>query len=474
VKLGQDILDKFATPDHVKQRPLTVGGREALLLFGGELTSGQFLGYAISSIQSAGDFETLQELSAKWVTSAETRPVDRAGADEVVEALLMGDSALCINGIDGYLIIDVKMWDKRGVAEPPTETVTRGPREGFIEDIKTNLSLLSRRLRTPKLAVKRLKAGRVSATNIAIAYIDGVADEKIVKTIESKLNSIDIDYVGDAYYIMQFLEERPLSIFKQIGSSEKADVVAAKMSEGRVAIIVDGSPIVLTVPFILAEDFQSAEDYYQRSQVSSLIRIVRYISIIMAVLLPGLYLAISIYHFEIVPLNFIVNMLINVQGLPFPPLAEMLLLLLLFEILREVAVRLPRAVGMIMGILSALVLGEAIMISGLASPPALLIVALSTMALYAAPNQTGAMSLLRLGVTILGGIAGLYGLIIGVVAIVAYLVALDTYRTPYTAPFAPLIYDDLKDCLIRAPLNELTTRPESIPHKNHKRQSTSK
>ena len=474
VKSADKILKEFATPDHVKQRTLEVGGKDAMLLFSGELCSSQFIGYAIKSLKTAKEFKDFAELSEKYVTTAETAVLEKDKIDDAITAILMGNAVLCVDGLDGWLDIDVKMWDKRGVAEPPTETVMRGPREGFTEDIKTTLSLLCRKLRTPKLAVKRLKIGKMSGTNIAIAYLDGVADNKIVKLIEKKLNAVDIDFVGDSFYVMQFLEEKPLSVFKQVGFSEKPDVVAAKVAEGRVAIIVDGSPIVLTVPFLLVEDFQSAEDYYERSQVSALWRIVRYIAVIIGVMLPGVYVAISIYHFEIIPLNFIVNMLISVQGLPFPPLVEMIFLLLIFEILREAAVRIPRAVGMTMGIITALVLGEAAMISGLISPPAVMFVALSSMSLFAVPNQVGTLGLLRIGITVLGGIAGLYGILIGVVGITAYLVALDTYYTPYTAPFAPLVFDDLKDAVGRAPLGELTTRPESIPHKNHRRQKSKK
>jgi len=472
IKSADKILKEFATPDHVKQRELDVGGKKAMLLFSGELCSSQFIGYAIKSLKTAKAFEDLTELNAKYVTTAETKVLEKDMMEDAISALLMGNAILCVDGIDGWLDIDVKMWDKRGVAEPPTETVTRGPREGFTEDIKTSLSLLSRKLRTPKLAVKRLKIGRVSATNIAIAYVDGIADDKIVKLIEKKLNAVDIDFVGDSFYVMQFLEQKPLSVFKQVGFSEKPDVIAAKLAEGRVAVFVDGSPIVLTVPFLLVEDFQSPEDYYERSQVSVLWRIVRYIAVILGVMVPGVYVAIAIYHFEIIPLNFVVNMLISVQGLPFPPLVEMIVLLLIFEILREAATRIPRAVGMTMGIITALVLGEAAMISGLVSPPAVMLVALSSMALFTVPNQIGTLGLLRIGMVVLGGIAGLYGLVIGVVGIVAYLVALDTYNTPYTAPFAPLVYDDLKDAIGRAPLGELVTRPESIPHSNHRRQKS--
>ena len=468
MKNADAVLNRFATPDHVKQRELRVGDRAGFLMFSGELCNSQFITYAIKALKGADNFGGLEDISRDYLNTPETSVLETA--DEAVDAILMGDAVLAVEGLEGWLVIDVKTWDKRGVAEPPTETVTRGPREGFIEDIKTNLSLLARRLRTPKFAVKRLKVGRLSATNIAIAYIEGVAESRIVDIVEKKLNAVDIDYVGDSYYILQFLEERPLSVFKQVGFSEKADVVAAKLAEGRVAVIVDGSPMVLTVPFLLVEDFQSAEDYYERSQSALMVRIVRYIAVILAVVLPGLYVAVSVYHFEIIPLNFLVNWLISVQGLPFPPLVEMLFLMLLFEILREASIRLPRAVGMTMGILAALVLGEAAMISGLISPPTVMLVALSSLALYTVPNQVNTFSLLRIAFTVAGGIAGLYGILIGVVAVVAYLAALDTYFTPYLAPFAPLVWDDLKDAIGRAPLGELTTRPESIPHKNRRRQ----
>lgn len=457
------------SPQLIVSRDLTTGGRQATLIFNPDITDGTALRKTVLALTRHKGNVTAGQLAVRVLTAAEVKVVSTP--EEAVETLTDGDAALFVEGLEP-IVINVRKYDKRAVAEPPAETVTRGPREGFIEELKTNLSLLARRLRTDKLTVERLKAGRYSGTNIAVAYLSGVADPRIVKKVVEKINALDTDGIQDSFYIQNALEEHPYSIFSQIGVTEKPDVAAAKMLEGRVAIIVDGSPEVLTVPYLLAEDFQAGEDYYDRHSLAGFLRILRYTAVVMAVLLPGFYVAVQVFHYDMIPLKFLVTLMNSVAGLPLKPLSETLFVIILFEIIREAGVRMPRAVGMALSIVGALVLGDTAVKAGLISSPSVMIVALSSIALYTVPKQVGTTSILRLMMTFAGGLGGMYGLVIATLFLVIYLAGLDGYMTPYLAPFAPLIKPDLKDALVRKPLDRMVTRPRSIPNVNRIRRKT--
>ncbi|MCH5166037.1 MAG: spore germination protein [Clostridiales bacterium] len=390
--------------------------------------------------------------------------------EDCINKLLNGDILLCVDGDDRYAIINARSYTTRGITEPPAETVMRGPREGFIEDLKTNLSLLERRLKTPDFAIDRMEIGRRTKTNVAVCYLGSVASPKVVKKIKARLEKIDIDGIVDSHYIVPYIEENPYSLFTQTGLSEKPDIIAAKLLEGRVAILVDGSPMVVTVPFLLIEEFQSGEDYYMRSAYSTFVRILRYLGLILASLLPALYVAMQNFHYTLIPVRFMITLMSAIKGLPLSPLAETVFVLLLFEIIREASVRMPRAVGMAMSIVGALVLGETAVNAGIISSPAVMITALSSIALFTVPNLIGPMSILRLVYTLAGGLCGLFGLILAVLFSLHYVCSLNAYDSPYLAPFAPLVYSDFKDAIEREQVIDMKKRPRSIPNINPTRQ----
>lgn len=466
---ADDLLKDFATPEIMTRRDFYIGKKVGSIIFHPDLTDSEIIREVIRAAERCSEKDlTMKNLCDKIVYASEVTVMNVKS--KVIDRLLSGDCIMLLDKIDGYLVINARKWDKRAVSEPPTETVMRGPREGFIEDLKTNLSLLERKLKSPALAIEKLQIGRVSSTNVALIYVSTIADSSIVDKIRRKLNSIDIDAIVDSHYIQQFLEEHPQSIFNQTGVTEKPDIVAAKLLEGRVAIVVDGSPMVLTLPFILVEDFHSGEDYYDRSSFSSFLRVLRYIAIIVAVILPGFYVSMQIYHYNVIPIRFLITLMNAVKGIPLPPLAEIIFVLMLFEIIREASVRMPRAVGMAMSIVGALVLGDTAVKAGMISSPAVMITALSSIALYTVPNQVGTNGLLRLIFTLVGGLGGLYGIIIGAIFLIHYLASLDSYSTPYLAPFAPTVKPDLKDALLKSPLVKLNKRPISIPNINKTRQ----
>ena len=371
-------------------------------------------------------------------------------------AILIIESAVSLFGAE------VIQYEKRSITEPPTASVLKGPREGFTEDLKTNLSLIRRRLRSPLLAVTGGTVGEISKTPYAIVYIDGVCDAALVTAVRQKIESISIDGVPDSSYIARLTESRPRSIFKQTGMTEKPDILMAKLLEGRLGVLVDGSPMALTYPFVLFEDFQDSQDYYRKSLRSTFLRFLRLFATIVAVLLPAFYVAVREFEYQMIPLKFLLTILNATDGIPLTPTLEMLVVVLIFEMLNEAGVRMPRYVGMALSIVGAVVLGDTAVKAGLISSPAVLISALSSTGIYCVPDQAGAFSLLRITFVTIAGVFGLYGLLLGLVCTICYLTSVSSFGSPYMAPFAPFIPADMKDSFIKSDLSEMRYRPLSI------------
>lgn len=463
------LLNNFATQNLVVKREFCAKRMRGVMLYNPDITDTLIIQQLLKAIEKSEEkVGYIDDFLAKFVIVAESKTT--TSDDDALEGILNGDTVIIIDKIKGYVVANTRKYDKRAVAEPPTSNIMQGPREGFVEDLKTNLALLERRLRTAKLAIEKMKVGRISQTSVAVVYLANVADKNVVKKIKDRISKIDIDAVIDSNYVRAFVEERPMSIFSQSAVSEKPDVICAKMLEGRVAIIVDGSPMVITFPFLLIEDFQSGEDYYQRSAFSTFLRIVRFLGVITAIFLPGLYVALQVFHYNIIPMRFVLTLMSSVSGIPFRPLSETVFVILLFELIREAGIRTPRAVGMAMSIVGALVLGETAVNAGIISSPAVMIVALSSLSLYTVPNQVGTMSVLRIIFTLLGGAGGLYLIMSGATFMALYLTSIDSFGTPYLSPFAPISIDDMKDSLMRVSLPRMKNRPTSLPNINKRRQ----
>ena len=301
--------------------------------------------------------------------------------------------------------------------------------------------------------------------------IEGEVFIQIVNDIIKKLSNIDCDGVVDSSYIASFLQRKPNSLFKQVGDTEKPDILCAKLLEGRIGIMVDGSPIVLTLPFILLEDLQNGDDYYSQHIRVSFVRILRVVGIVLAVLLPGLYVALQLYHYKILPLQFLSTIMNTTQGIPFNPFSEIMFVVLLFEVLYEANLRMPQYLGMALSIVGALILGETAVNAGLVSPPAVMIVALSGLTFYVVPQQTTQFAMLRLVFVVIGAVLGIFGILIGSVGVVSYLCSFDSYDSAYLGPIAPYIRGDQKDFLVKVNQKSMYTRPRSIENnkKNLKR-----
>lgn len=379
-----------------------------------------------------------------------------------VEKLLEGHCLILVDNASVLLGCDIEKITVRAVTEPPTSVVIKGPREGFNESLKYNLALVRRRVKSEDLVVETLEIGKLTKTQIAVVYFDSVADKKNVKHILRRLKGINIDGIVDSHYLVSYLQKNPKSLFKQVGDTEKPDVLVGKMLEGRIGIMVDGSPIALTLPFILIEDLQNSDDYYSQPIRVTFVRVLRFIGVILAVLLPGIYVALEKYHYKILPTEFLVTIMNTTQGIPFSPFVELLFVVLLFEILYEANLRMPQYFGMAMSIVGALILGETAINAGLVSPPAVMIVALSGITFYIIPSQAAQFSILRLLGLVVGASTGLYGILIFCVFIISYLSSFDSYNSAYLAPTAPFIREDQKDLFKREIIKEMRNRPKSI------------
>ena len=411
----------------------------------------------------------LDEMGAKQIERLIHPPASIKEINAEDGALEVAKGNAVIVADDTVLSVTMKKVAMRPVMEPPTATVVKGPREGFVENLVTNLSLLRRRLATTKLRFDDFEVGRYSRTKVVVAYIDGLTHPDIVKKVTKRIEKIDIDGVFDSSYIAKYLERSDMSIFTQVGTTEKPDILAHKMLEGRVAILVDGSPIALTVPFLFIEDLQDSSDYYKRDFRATVLRMVRLFGIFVAVLLPAVFVSLQEYQYQVLPLKFLITILNSTSGIPLTPTLEMLFVVLLFEILNETSVRMPKYVGMALSVVGAIVLGDTAVKAGLLSSPAVLIAALSGIGLYCVPDDVGTFSLLRVLFIAVGGTLGLYGILLSFLCLTAYLVSYQSYGSPYLAPYGPLIVDDLQDGIFKQSNLDMKSRPKSIPNINERR-----
>ncbi|MDO9534958.1 MAG: spore germination protein [Bacillota bacterium] len=389
--------------------------------------------------------------------------------DKLLDKIFSGYTILIIDGIAVTLAIETIGYEARDVTEPETESVVRGPREGFTERLQVNIALLRRKIKSPDLRLERMTLGEVTRTDICIAYIRGIADDKIVDEVKKRLQRIEIDGILESGYIEGFIEDAPFSLFPTVGNTEKPDVLAGKLLEGRVAIFVDGSPMVLTLPYLFMENLQASEDYYSRWPSGSISRWLRFLAIFFTTLLPPLYVAVISYNPELLPTILMITVAASRAGIPFPPVLEVTLLGAIFEILREAGVRQPRPVGQAVSIVGVLVIGQAAISAGIVSAPGVMIVALTGISSFAVPAQTAAYVFIRLFLLALTATTGFFGLTIGIIILLVHLTSLRSFGVPYMSPLAPINVAGWKDLFLRAPWWAMVGRPAVIARQNRKR-----
>lgn len=386
-------------------------------------------------------------------------------------SLVSGQTILLIDGCDRAIACSAQGGELRAVTEPTTEPAVRGPKESFVESLITNTAMVRRRIKSPNLWVETMQIGKITQTDVAILYVKGIVSDKLLNEVKERLGKMDVDEVLGSNTIEEWINDDTWTLWPTIFITERPDVVAGNLMEGRVAIFVDGTPIPLILPATWIQFFQTAEDYYLRWNITSFLRLLRIIAFLITLLGPSLFIAFISFHSELIPTPLLVSLSAQRHGIPFPVFIEALLMEFTFEFLREAGVRMPRPIGQAVSIVGALVLGQAAVQAGIVSSAMVIVVAGTAIASFTIPHvsMTDATRLLRLVMMILAASFGLYGIGLGVIVLVAHTCSIRSFGIPYLAPFAPLIISDWKDTILRFPKTFLSKRPRLINQMKTKR-----
>ncbi|WMX54667.1 spore germination protein [Peribacillus sp. R9-11] len=389
--------------------------------------------------------------------------------EKLLLSLLSGDSIIFVDGVNKALVASTRGGERRSIQEPSTHLTVRGSREGFTESNATNIAMLRRIINSPDLWIESMKIGTVTKTDVSIMYINGIAKEGIVEEVKKRLNRINIDSILESGYIEQLIEDQVMTPFPTLNNTERPDMVAGNLLEGRVAIFVNGTPFVLVAPALFVQFFQSVEDYYNRFDIASATRFLRIIVFIISIIGPAVYVAATTFHQEMIPTKLLVIVAAQRETVPLPAVIEALLMEMTFEILREASLRMPKAVGSTMSIVGALVIGQAAVQAGIVSPAMVIIVSITAIASFATPSYAIAISarLVRFLFIICAGVLGFYGMILAFIVLIVHLCSLRSFGVPYMSPLAPLNPEGLGDTFFRRPMWAFKERPKLLSSNNN-------
>ncbi|KLV30206.1 spore germination protein [Priestia megaterium] len=382
---------------------------------------------------------------------------------EFMSAVLTGDTVILLNGSSKIFIGNTKKLQSRAVTEPTSQTVVRGPKDSFTENLRTNTSLIRARIQDSNLRLDSMKIGSVTQTDIGIMYIQGNADERIVEEIKERLKEIKVDGVLESNYIEEFIRDDRTTIFPLLLNTERPDAVVGNLLEGRIAIIVQGTPFVLIAPAIFSQFFQSPEDYYQNYYISSFLRILRFGSFFLSMYASAIYLALITHHQGLIPNTLMVSLMAQRERVPFPAIVEMIVMELAFEMLREAGIRMPRAIGPAVSIVGALILGQAAVEAGFVSAAVVIIVAISAISNFTLPSTSivNAARGFRFILILISAFIGLYGILLMTLCIWLHISSLRSFGIPYFSPFAPFDFKEQKDTLVRFSLPSLLKKHQN-------------
>jgi spore germination protein KA len=381
---------------------------------------------------------------------------------EMLSFLLSGFAIFLADGVGTALALGVQSIPGRGVGDAETEVMERAAKEAFIENLVLNCALIRKRLKTPSLRFEKIRLGETSKTQVALIYLADRAGEELLQKVRERLNKIPLDTVLETGYIQPWLDTERLSFFKGVEITERPDTLCAKLSEGRVGIMVDGSPFVLYVPYLFAENFQTFDDYTQRPFFASYMRVVKYICFFASLLLPGLYVAIATIHPEFLPSRLLYFVAASNYRTPFSPMTEAVLVLVMYEVIQQAGLRLPKSVGGTVGLLGAIIIGDVAVGAGLLGAPIVIIVALTEICSFVVPKLYHITAVLRLLFIIIGGILGVYGIVILLFVLVVNICSINPYGVPHSAAISPFSKKAMRDVPIRASWKTLAGRTMNV------------
>lgn len=402
-----------------------------------------------------------------------TSQVTRDSTDNTINDILNGSVALIFSDVKLAVTFDIKGFEKRSIDEPTDESVIKGAKDAFIEVLRVNTSLVRRKIRTQNLRIKQIDIGQETVTPVAICYINGIANPHLIKEVIKRLEKIDIDGVLVTAAIEEYIIDDKSSTFPQILYTERPDKFCSNLLEGRVGVLVDGLPTAFIIPGVINQFMQAPEDYSRNFLVASMISIIRYLSFIATLFLPGFYISISTFHQEMIPTELALSIIASKEGVPFPTFIEVIVMLIAFEVLLEAGLRMPKPIGQAVSIVGALVVGQSAVEAKMVSPAVVIVVAVTLIAGFTIPNQdfSNASRLWRFIMTIFSSIAGLLGLAMGIIGLLLHLATIETFGVAYLTPFAANEGKELaKDTIIRLPMWTMKKRPRSLRTINKVRQ----
>ncbi|WP_340024327.1 spore germination protein [Paenibacillus sp. FSL K6-1096] len=391
--------------------------------------------YFSNHVLSAGQIKTAGELSG------------------VVKDILSGCALLLFDGCDQALSLAIQGYEKKGIGDTKTETVIRGPQEGFTDDLGTNITMIRRRIKDERLRIVTKSVGRVTQTDVSVVYLEGMADHEVLKQIELMFEELGLKTVLEGEFVEEYLQRDKYTVFPTVFNTERPDSIAAGLSEGRVAIMVDGTPFVLVVPSLFMDFIQSAEDSYQPYLFSSLIRVLRLVSVMISIFAPGLYIAITTFHQDLLPTRLLLSIMFQREGVPFPAFVEATLMEITFEIIREAGIRMPRNIGQAVSIVGTLIVGQAAVDAGIVSAGMVIVVAITGISSFVIPAYNMSIPVRLIRFLFMGAAAsfGIYGITVGFLIMLVHLCSLDSAGVPYMRPYAPYLKKEQADAVFRSP-----------------------
>lgn len=466
------IKELFKNTSDIVFREFYIGNFRAALIYVDGMGDKILLDdYVLENVMLKGySITDVNEIKDRILTVTDVREVKKLS--EGINAMLSGDTLMFIEGLENCYVVASRLWPARSVSEPSGETVIRGARDGFTETIRFNTALIRRRVRDTRLKLVSKSLGTRSKTDSVVMYIDDIVNKDVLEELFNRVENINIDAVLDSGYVEQLIEDDKWSVFPQIQSTERPDVVAAALYEGRVAMLIDNSPFALIVPATMPNLFQSPDDYYQRWIYGSIIRLIRFFSIFISLMLPALYVAVTSFHTGIIPTKLAYFIASSREGVPFPAFIEALIMEVSLAFLLEAIARLPKAIGATIGIVGGLIIGQAAVTAGIVSPVMIIIVSLTAITSFTTPNYeiTSAFRILRVLLIIAASVIGLYGIMLGLIVTLIHMVRLKSFGISYLSPMTNPNKNDFKDMYLRFPLKYFKNRPEYMETEDKVRQ----
>ncbi len=397
--------------------------------------------------------DVLQFISKEIICSTEVKT--EKNLDLAIENLLRGCVLVFIDGEEECIVVGMQSIPGRSIDEPNYEVQENGSREGFVEILKTNMTLVRKRLVNVNFKIEVLEVGVSTKTKVAVCYMNGKVKKEVLQEVKDRLNSIKMDTVLGETYLRKALDTKQKTMFTMVGKTERPDTLCAKINEGKIAILIDGTPYALILPRLFIENFQTFDDYLNRPYYATFMRSIRLLSFIISIFLPGVFVAIGLFHQELLPEKMLYNVVVMESNTLFTLTVEALIIHFIYEIVREAGLRVPKSIGHAVSIVGALVIGDAAVTAGLIDAPMLIVVAMTAITSLVETDLYHAIAVLRIAFIIIGGTSGFFGIMVGVAILIVNLSAVENFGVYFLSPLAPYNKSLFRDTVSRLSMEKL-------------------